>query len=129
MKINERIEQDSWFIKDLELCQLRLIKDELIWFVLIPKIEEAVELTDLSIEDQQQVLKEVNFVASKLKLHHTYDKLNVASIGNIVSQLHIHIVARLKTDRAWPGVIWGNKSQSQSLLSNDDIQKWIEIFK
>ena len=129
MKINERILNDSEFIKDLSLCQLRLIKDgDLDWFLLIPMVEGMVEWVDLDIEQQKVLCQEISLVSRQLKnLPNTPDKINVASLGNMVPQLHIHVLARYKSDRAWPGAIWG--SEAQGTFSHDRVNFWKERFK
>lgn len=118
--IDSKLLNDSEFIADLELSQLRLLKDgELDWFLLIPRKETNhensyfIEWTDLQVEDQVQLTKEIDFVSRLLKDHVGPDKINIASIGNIVSQLHVHIIARYKTDRAWPKTIWGTESKQK----------------
>lgn len=122
MKINERILQDSEFIKDLELSQLRLLKDgDLDWFLLIPRKEGMVDWSDLSIEDQKTLCEEITLVSEKLKEVNP-DKINVASLGNMVPQLHIHVIARYKTDRAWPGAIWGSESLKE--FSPEKVNYW-----
>lgn len=112
--LNSRIENDSVLIKDLDLCQLRLLKDqELDWFLLVPKRASIFEIYELDQADQLMLLEEINYVSRKLVDLTSPDKLNVAAIGNIVSQLHIHIIARFKSDRAWPNTVWGTKSIEQ----------------
>lgn len=126
-QLNVRIEKDSEHITHLKLSELRLIKDgELDWFILIPKKENLKEITDLSMDDQVQLLKEINIVTETLNNHSQFSKLNIASLGNIVSQLHIHIIARKVNDRAWPNAIWSTKSKNN--FKNDKIQFWKNHF-
>ena len=107
-KLDERLEESSLLIKDLELCQLRLNYDgDLDWFILIPKKNDKKDWCDLSLDDQIQLTKELDLVCQALKRWVTPDKLNVASLGNQVPQLHVHVIARYKSDRAWPGAIFG----------------------
>lgn len=121
--LNSRIENDSVLIKDLDLCQLRLIKDgDLDWFLLIPKRSNIFEIFELDNSDQLILLKEINQISKLLADTKTPDKLNVAAIGNMVPQLHIHIIARYKDDRAWPDPIWGTSSAKPFNESN--IQFW-----
>lgn len=127
MKIHERLEADSLFIKDLELSQLRMIKDgDNPWFLLIPRKEGLVDWSDLSREDQHLLTDEIDFVCKKIQQKIEPDKLNVASLGNMVPQLHIHIIARFKTDRAWPGPIWGSDSISE--FTEKLFQEWLVEF-
>lgn len=121
--LNSRIENDSVLIKDLDLCQLRLIKDgDLDWFLLIPKKNDIFEIYELDESDQLLLLYEINHVSKLLVDTKTPDKLNVAAIGNIVPQLHIHIIARYKDDRAWPNPIWG--TNSKKTFDESNIQFW-----
>jgi diadenosine tetraphosphate (Ap4A) HIT family hydrolase len=78
-----------------------------VWLILVPEVPSAIELIDLNENQQQQLLAEINQVSHILKNHFPCDKLNIAMIGNIVSQLHVHIVARRKDDISWPNPVWG----------------------
>lgn len=128
MKINHKILADSHYICDLKTSQLRIIDDnDIPWFLLIPMYENISELTDLEFDIQKDILKDINIVSNVLKSNIKIDKLNIASIGNIVSQLHIHIIGRNKSDRCWPSTIWGSKTQNK--LSEQNIQFWKEKFK
>lgn len=126
MEINERIVADSIFIKKLNLSELRLIKDgELDWFVLIPLRENMKDWSDLEMEDQFELTREITLLSNKLKKLNP-DKINVASLGNVVPQLHIHVLARYQNDRAWPGPIWG--TQASKSFDDSRAQLWIEEF-
>jgi diadenosine tetraphosphate (Ap4A) HIT family hydrolase len=112
MDIDKRILNDTEFLADFELCQLRLYKDgDLDWFVLIPRVAGIIDWIDLDPSDQIQMTKEIDKACQLLKKYTDYDKINVASLGNMVPQMHIHIIARHKNDRAWPNAIWGTKSK------------------
>lgn len=127
MKIHTILERDSHFVGDLKLCQIRMIPDgENTWFLLIPKLEGMVDWSDLKISDQYLLTEEIDFVCKRLKEKVRPDKLNVASLGNMVPQLHIHIIARYKTDRAWPGPIWGTESNVE--FKDSILEEWKNIF-
>ena len=127
MQIHERLEADSLFIKDLELSQLRMIPDgENPWFLLIPRKEGLVDWSDMAKEDQHQLTDEIDYVCNIIKTNINTDKLNVASLGNMVPQLHIHIIARFKGDRAWPGAIWDTESSKQ--FSDEIFKEWSAYF-
>jgi len=79
------------------------------WFILVPETE-CVELTDLPLPQQQELLADINRIASLITTEWAVDKLNIAAIGNVVRQLHIHIVGRSEGDYCWPGVVWGAAS-------------------
>jgi diadenosine tetraphosphate (Ap4A) HIT family hydrolase len=128
MKIHSKLEEDSHFIYEFPLSQLRLIPDgENPWFLLIPLQDGLRDWSDLKQKDQYQLTDEINIVCNALKEKYQPDKLNVASLGNMVPQLHIHIIARYQDDRAWPGPIWGTESQRE--FSNELIIEWQDYFK
>ncbi|WP_298818754.1 HIT family protein [uncultured Roseibium sp.] len=106
--INPRLEGDSYFVEDLPLSQLRLMKDaNYPWLMLVPRGADLVELIDLSAEDQQQLMREIAMTSMTLRVATDCEKLNVGALGNQVSQLHIHVIARFRADPAWPGPVWG----------------------
>jgi len=79
-----------------------------LWLILVPRKPDLIELTDLSFAEQTQVLREINFVAEILKKEFNVEKLNIAALGNVVSQLHIHVIGRKKNDATFPKPVWGN---------------------
>jgi diadenosine tetraphosphate (Ap4A) HIT family hydrolase len=106
--IDQRLINDSIVIAKLDLSYLLLYNDSNYpWLILVPKVNEIYDLTDLEFSDQQKLLKEINICSDFLKKNFTVDKLNIASLGNIVKQLHIHIIARTKNDQAFPKPVWG----------------------
>src|SRR3990167_11065634 len=101
--LHPQLERDSFFIQKLSLSQARLMNNALFpWIILIPEIPSAVELIDLSIEHQHIILEEINQISTILRKNVDCTKLNIAALGNQVSQLHIHIIARTIGDAAWP---------------------------
>jgi len=109
MKLDERLAQDSQLVAKLPLCQLRLMNDARFpWLLLIPRREGASEIFDLNEVDQQRLWHEASVVGQMLKTLTQADKINVASLGNVVAQLHVHVVARRHDDAAWPGPVWGH---------------------
>ena len=111
-ELNERLRADSTLVENLGLCQLRLMDDRRWpWFVLVPQrpgIEEIFELTPL---DQAMLTFETNLVGQALKKCTNATKVNVGALGNIVRQLHVHVVARQENDPNWPGPVWGYGSR------------------
>ena len=77
------------------------------WLILVPRRAGLVELTDLAQADRMQLMQEIAQAADALKTETSCDKINVAAIGNVVAQLHVHVVARFRTDAAWPKPVWG----------------------
>lgn len=105
--LNTQLAADTFFVGDMPLSQLLLMNNaELPWLILVPRIHSAVELTDLSKAQQNQLMREVT-LAHALLADFNPDKINTAAIGNLVSQLHMHVVARYSDDPAWPKPVWG----------------------
>jgi len=106
--LDGRLEADSHFIADGPLSQLRLIDDTRFpWLVLVPRLPGASEWLDLDGGAQRLLLAEINQAGQLLRASGACDKLNIGALGNIVRQLHVHVVARLEGDAAWPGPVWG----------------------
>lgn len=106
--IDPELEKNSFFVTDLELSKVYVKNDkENPWFVLIPKKAHATELMDLTHEEQCILMEEITMVSDFLKNFYKPSKLNVGTLGNMVRQLHIHVIARYENDRAWPQALWG----------------------
>ncbi len=107
-QLHPRIEQDSIALGRFELCQLRLQNDQQYpWLILVPERHAISEIYQLTPTDQQQLLIESSYLAEQLARSFKADKLNIAAIGNIVPQLHLHHIVRYTTDKAWPAPVWG----------------------
>ncbi len=100
--------RDTIALGDLALSRVLIIKDaNYPWLLLVPRRPAIVELIDLDEVEQAQLVVEIARTARALKVVTACDKLNIAALGNAVPQLHIHIIARRKTDKAWPKPVWG----------------------
>lgn len=107
-QLDPRLEADSVPLAELPLSALRLMKDARYpWALLVPRQAGLTEIIDLDEGERAQLMREIADVSAALKAATGCDKLNVGALGNIVSQLHVHVVARFKTDAAWPGPVWG----------------------
>lgn len=107
--LDPKLENDSFYISSLKLCELRLINNaDYIWLILVPKIKDIIEITDLTGDQYSVVCNEIRYIAQLIQNEFGPDKLNIASIGNIVSQLHIHIIGRYKDDKLFPKPVWGH---------------------
>ena len=107
--LDPQLEKDSVPVVDLELSHVRLSKNAAFpWIILIPKREAMIEIIDLDETDRAVLLNEIVQASQILKNAFQPKKLNVANIGNRVSQLHVHLVARYEDDEAWPGPIWNS---------------------
>ena len=119
--LHPRLQQDCLVLGRLEVCRVLLMNDSTYpWLILVPErpgIREIFELTDA---DQLQLIRESSRVAAHLQRAFNADKLNVAAIGNLVPQLHLHHVVRYRTDPAWPAPVWGHRPpqpyESEALL-------------
>lgn len=105
--LDPRLQNDCHTLGELGENLLLLMDNSLLpWFVIVPK-ENVTEIYELAQEKQLEVLDLINRMSVFVKEHFNIDKLNIAAIGNIVSQLHIHLVGRRRDDYCWPGVVWG----------------------
>jgi diadenosine tetraphosphate (Ap4A) HIT family hydrolase len=106
--LDPRLQQDTLVIGDFALCRLLLMNDaQFPWFILVPRREEMSEVFQLDIADQQLLWQETSELAETLKDTFAADKMNVANLGNMVSQLHMHVIVRRRNDAAWPAPVWG----------------------
>jgi diadenosine tetraphosphate (Ap4A) HIT family hydrolase len=106
-KIDNKFLKTSHHITELKLCSIRLQDNSKFpWIILIPKINQIYDITDLNSKDQILLMKEIVYVSKIMKKLFKTSKLNVEKIGNIVPQLHIHIIARSKRDSSWPLSVW-----------------------
>ncbi len=111
--IDERLLDQSMTICDLELSKLIVKNDkENPWFLLVPKKLRAREIIDLNSEEQTLLMEEIALVSEFLKEYYRPHKINIGALGNVVSQLHVHIIARYEGDRAWPNPIWNTETGS-----------------
>ena len=107
-QLDPRLADDSYPVAQLPLCELRLMDDSHHpWLVLVPRVAGATELIDLSEDQQHALLREVTQASRILRERFAPDKLNVAALGNLVPQLHLHVIARYTGDIAWPRPVWG----------------------
>ena len=106
--LHPQLAVDTVAVGDLPLSRVRLVKDaNYPWLILVPRRAAVSELTDLPEDEQVQLLGEIASCAEALKATVPCDKLNIAALGNMVPQLHVHVIARTKTDAAWPKPVWG----------------------
>lgn len=107
-ELHPRLLADTRSLGDLPLCRVLLAKDsQYPWLILVPRVANLREIHHLAPAQQQQLMQESCAVASLMELALNPDKINVAALGNLVPQLHLHHVCRFSTDPAWPGPIWG----------------------
>ncbi|CRM12985.1 MULTISPECIES: HIT domain-containing protein [Pseudomonas] len=106
--LDQRLQQDTLVIGDFPLCRLLLTNDSNYpWFILVPRIEGISEVFQLSVQDQQTLWQETTALAQWLNQGLDADKMNIGALGNVVSQLHVHVIVRKRDDAAWPAPVWG----------------------
>lgn len=109
--LDSRLEKDSVHVIDLASCQARLSRDARYpWVVLVPQREQVVEIYDLAPDEQARLWQEATRLGQAMMRHYGGDKLNIATLGNLVPQFHLHVIVRFQGDAAWPGPVWGHGS-------------------
>jgi len=107
-ELHPQLAKDCMVLGDFPLTRVLLNKDaNYPWFILVPKREAVREIFELSAQDQRQLLWESSYFSKQIAVLFEADKLNVASLGNMVPQLHVHHIVRYQTDAAWPAPVWG----------------------
>ncbi len=107
-KLHPRLAADCLLVGKFKLCRLLMMRDaNYPWFILVPDLDAVTEIHHMSEDDQQQLWSESAQLSGALEQAFKPDKLNIAALGNVVPQLHIHHVVRYKTDPAWPAPVWG----------------------
>ncbi|MBV6750574.1 HIT domain-containing protein [Pseudomonas chlororaphis] len=106
--LDSRLQQDTLPMGDLPLCRVLLSNDaNYPWFILVPRRAQISEVFQLEAADQQLLWGETTELAQLLQSTFKADKMNVAALGNVVSQLHMHVIVRRRDDAAWPAPVWG----------------------
>jgi diadenosine tetraphosphate (Ap4A) HIT family hydrolase len=106
--LHPQLAEDTHPVAHLALCELQLMDDtNHPWLILVPRVENAVELIDLSDLQQAELTREIAKASRALQTVFKPHKLNVAALGNLVPQLHVHVIARYEDDIAWPRPVWG----------------------
>ena len=114
-KVSKNFLKDSHYITELKLCNVRLIDNSRFpWIILIPKRKKITDIFQLNNKDQNLLMKEIVYASKIMKKTFKAFNLNVEKIGNIVSQLHIHVIARSKKDSSWPLSVWVVKKKNYS---------------
>lgn len=107
-QLHPQLASDTMPIVRLDLCRVLLMNDsQYPWLIMVPEVAAVREIHDLTPGDQQRLTSEITHVSRRLQRYSNADKMNVAALGNMVPQLHVHVIARFETDAAWPGPIWG----------------------
>lgn len=127
-ELDYRLESDCVFIGTFSLCRVLLMKDaNYPWLILVPQRDQVSEVFELDTDDQEQLIWESSFVSQRLKENFSGDKMNIAALGNVVAQLHIHHVLRREDDPAWPDPVWG-AVPAKAYLTHD-LQERVAFLK
>lgn len=112
-QLDQTLNADTLPIIRLSLCEARLMNNRRFpWVLLVPMVEDAREITDLTDESQLQLMREISLASGALQTVTQAEKMNIAALGNQVAQLHVHIIARFRDDAAWPNPVWGAGSEA-----------------
>ena len=126
-KVNKNFLKDSHLIIELKLCSVRLIDNSKFpWIILIPKRKKITDIFQLNKKDQYLLIQEIVHVSKIMKKAFKPFNLNIEKIGNIVSQLHVHVIARSKKDSSWPLSVWVVKQRN---YSKNNLNKVLKKFK
>jgi diadenosine tetraphosphate (Ap4A) HIT family hydrolase len=107
-RLDPRLAADTLSVGSFELSRVLLMNDSRFpWLILVPEREDLTELTDLAPADRATLMEEIASASRALQAVVRPDKINVGALGNIIRQLHVHVVARRNGDAAWPGPVWG----------------------
>ena len=130
-ELDENLKNDTFFICDLDLSKLLLMNNSNYpWFILVPKLPNLVDFDDLEFNQQLILIKEINFVSAILREKFEPYKINIAALGNMVRQLHIHVIARFQNDKSFPRPVFGEESENyDDILAQKLINEIREICK
>ena len=130
--LNARLKQDTFFIRDMTLSTVLLMNNAHIpWVILVPKRDDVTSILDLSSADYDILTSEIRHVAQLMQNLFNPERLNIASLGNVVSQMHWHIVCRFTDDICFPKPVWGNIPDMpyEAERANDIIQRIQDVLK
>ena len=126
-EIDQRLQNDSTLVVTLNLCQVRLHHNSAFpWVMFIPMQNDVKEIIDLSEADQRLLMQEITLASKVMQKLYNPTKLNIANLGNLVPQLHIHIIARYDNDAAWPNPVWNSGVTAN--YQPHELNKQIEII-
>ncbi|MBE8591184.1 HIT domain-containing protein [Pseudomonas sp. MAFF 301449] len=129
--LDQRLQQDTLVIGDFPLCRLLLSNDaNYPWFILVPRINGISEVFQLDVANQHTLWQETTALAQWLNEGFSADKMNIGALGNVVSQLHVHVIVRTRDDAAWPAPVWGKHparpyTQEQVAAVRARLREWL----
>ena len=133
-KLDKRLESDTFWVGDLPLCKVLLMNvANFPWIILVPKVSDKSEIFELNQSDLEKYHKETNYLLQSMSKLYMADKMNIASLGNLVPQLHTHIIVRYKKDDAWPNPVWSypemiSYEANKHQMEIDKIKKLVDDY-
>ncbi len=125
--LHPQLQKDTCPLGSLPLCHVLLMNNaDYPWLILVPNKPNLRELTDMNADERTVVMEEITRVMQVMEAVYTPDKMNMAALGNMVPQLHIHIIARYQTDNAWPNPVWGTGGKAYSAQA---LREHVEILQ
>ena len=126
--LHAQLAADGLFLADWPLCRVLRMNDATYpWLILVPRLTDTREIVDLSAADRMLLMDEIAWASQALKDLHRPDKINVGALGNVVPQLHVHVLGRFKNDPAWPKPVWGHAAPSR--LDPADAAREVEAWR
>ena len=127
-ELHPRLGADTTPLTDWALCRVLLMNDAgYPWLILVPRRSAISEITELTAPDQSLLMSEIAQASARLRAHVSPDRINVAALGNVVAQLHVHVIARFIGDAAWPRPVWG--AAPATPYSPDALERRVAEFK
>lgn len=122
--VDMQLVKDSHILGEMGLSMVLLMDNmHYPWLILVPKKQDISEIAELSVNERATLIEEIADISDVMKRIYWPDKLNVAALGNQVSQLHVHIIARFKTDDVWPEPVWGKQSKRYSKIALNEAKE------
>ena len=133
-QLDKRLESDTFWVGDMPLCKVLLMNvANFPWIILVPKVSDKSEIFELNQSDLEKYHRETNYLLQSMSKLYMADKMNIASLGNLVSQLHTHIIVRYKKDDAWPNPVWSypemiSYETNKHQMEIDKIKKLVDDY-
>ena len=133
-QLDKRLESDTFWIGDMPLCRVLLMNvSNFPWIILVPQVLDKSEIFQLNQSEREKYHRETNYLLEAMSELYKADKMNIASLGNLVPQLHTHIIVRYINDDAWPNPVWSYPEKIsyevlQSQMEIDKIQKLVDDY-
>ena len=126
--LDPRLENETILIKESDNFQIRLMNvKDFFWVILIPNKPNLIELSDIKTQERNELLNFASDLGDYIKSTQNLDKINIGMLGNVVSQLHLHVVVRRRDDLAWPGPVWGCKITKK--LDKETLNYRLELIR